>query len=210
MNGLLYVLESLKKHRPEIKFIITERVKYETVDRPLKVPRFELGALRVKRLLNNKTLELPQSLKIGQSSIKTRTQKLMKEANNLIESRGKKIEIVSDAEVSCLALSSILSEKNIENLIAIDERTTRILSENPRNLEKIMSRKLHSTAKLRSKDFSSFKNFKFIRSSELVYVAHKLGLLRVKAPKALEAVLYATKFKGSSISWDEIKALRKM
>ena len=51
MNGLLYILEGLKAHF-QGKIIITRQVKYETIDRPLNVPRFELGALRIKNLLD--------------------------------------------------------------------------------------------------------------------------------------------------------------
>jgi len=55
-----------------------------------------------------------------------------------------------------------------------------------------------------------FREFRFIRSTEMVYAAHKLDLLNVKGPKALEAALFATKFKGSSVSFDELKVLKKL
>ena len=73
-----------------------------------------------------------------------------------------------------------------------------------------MYKKLHENIKLSDQDFSIFKEFKFIRSTELVYVAHKKGLLEIKGPKALEAVLFATKFKGSSVSYDELDELKKL
>jgi hypothetical protein len=210
MNGLLYLLEDFKKEFPEIKFIITNQVKYEVLDRPIKVQRFELGALRIQRLLNNKTLELPESLNISSKEIDKRTKPLLDEANKLINLKYHPIEIVSEGEISCLALSQILTEKDIENIIGIDERTTRTLAEDPKNLEDVISRKLHKKVKLANKDFNPFKQFKFIRSTELVYVAVKKGIAKIKDPKALEAMIYATKFKGASISWDEIKTLKKL
>ena len=210
MNGLLYLLEEFKKSFPNIKFIITKQVKYEVLDRPIKVQRFELGALRIKRLLDNKTLELPESLKISSREIDKRTKHLLDEANKLINVKYHPIEIVSDGEISCLALSQILTEKGVENLIGVDERTTRILAEDPKNLEDVISRKLHKKVKLATKNFDHFKDFKFIRSTELVYVAVKKGISKVKDPKALEAMIYATKFKGAAISWDEIKTLKKL
>jgi len=209
MNSLLYILEALKQNF-QGKFLITKAVKYEVLDKPLKTPRFQLEALRVQRLLENKTLELPEALKISESEINKKSSDFLNKANQLIQVSGNPIEIVSQAEMSCLALSSLLTNKKIPNLIAIDERTTRILSEKPENLEQIMSRKLHKKASFVSKNFSQFKQFKFIRSSELAYTAHKKGLLKVKGKKALEAVLYATKFKGSSISFDEIDVLKKL
>jgi hypothetical protein len=56
-----------------------------------------------------------------------------------------------------------------------------------------------------------FSKFKFIRSSELVYVAYKKGIINLgNNKKVLEALLYATKFKGSSISFEEINELKRL
>jgi hypothetical protein len=209
MNGLLYILEELKK-KTRMQFLITRQVKYEVIDRPVKVPRFELGALRVQSLIDNKVVELPESVGVSDNEINKKTEELMKIANNSLKSHGRFVKIVSDAEMSCLALSAVLTAKKIDNLIGVDERTTRILSEKPTNLERIMSKKLHTNVTLEKSSFEKFKEFRFIRSTELAYVAHKLGVLNVKGPKALEAVLYATKFKGSSVSYDEINVLKKL
>ena len=209
MNGLLYVLEELKRNFPG-KFLITHSVKREVIDRPINVPRFELGALRVQNLIDLGVLELPESLGVSQEEIQKETQKLMTAANDLIRIDGKPIDIVSEGEMSCLALSAIISKKNIDSIIAIDERTTRILAEKPESLEQLISKKMHKRAELKSQNISLFSKFRFIRSSELVYVAFKKGVLNISGPKTLEAVLYATKFTGSSISFDEIKALKKL
>lgn len=209
MNGLLYILPELKK-ATEVRFIMTPAVKYETVDRPIDVPRFQLGAIRIKDMLESRDLEMPDAFDISHDEIKSRTDDLMHLANNTVQARGKFIKIVSDAEMSCLALSKILTEKGIENMIAVDERTTRILSEKPGNLQKLMSKKVHFNVTLEEKNLKVFQGFKFIRSTELVYVAFKKGVLRIEDPKALEAVLYATKFKGSSVSFDEINTLKKL
>jgi len=209
MNGLLYVVSELKK-ATGVRFAITDEVKYETVERPLTVPRFELGALRVQEMLERKEIETPKDFGVSEGEIKSIRENLMHVANHSIKAKGKWIKIVSDAEISCLALSSILTKKGVKNVIAIDERTTRLLSEKPENLEKMMSKRMHQNVKLENENFSLFKEFRFIRSTELVYVAFKKGVLKLKSPKALEAALYATKFKGSSVSWDELKILKKL
>jgi hypothetical protein len=133
----------------------------------------------------------------------------MNEANHILSSDGRWLRIVSEGEVSCLALSEELSKKGIDNLIAIDERTTRMLSEKPENLERIMEKKLHMHVEVKggTKEFSEFR---FIRSSEIVYVAYKKGLLGLEGKKALEAALYATKFQGAAISFEEIDVLKKL
>lgn len=209
MNGLLYLIPELKK-KTGVRFAITEKVKYEATDRPIKVPRFELGALRIKSLIDEKSLELPSAFSISQQAIKSKTQEFLELANHAVKAKQRWVDIVSQAEMSCLALSSLLTKRGIENMIAVDERTTRMLGEKPENLQKLMSKRLHYNVSLETKNLKTFSQFKFMRSTELVYVAYKKDLLKVKGPKALEAALFATKFKGSSVSFDEINALKKL
>lgn len=209
MNGLLDLFEKLKGTFNG-KILITKAVKYETIDRPINVQRFELGALKVQHLLEHGVLEMPESLSVTEQEISKITKELMDKANRAATANGKPISIVSEAEISCLALSHILSEKGIENIIAIDERTTRVLCENPRTLEQLMSERLHQRVRVSPQNLGDFKNYKFIRSSELVYVAYKKGLLGLEGKKALEAALYATKFKGAAISFEEIDELKKL
>ena len=88
MSGLLYLLEELKR-RFQGKFFITEQVKYEVIDRPIKVPKFELGALMIKNLLAKKIIEFPSSLEIDSELIKKQTSFFMKKAKGAEHSRAK-------------------------------------------------------------------------------------------------------------------------
>ncbi len=209
INGMLDILEKLKNSFNG-KFIITEAVKKEVVDHPINVPRFELGAIRVQALIDKGVLELSSSLNIDNEIITKETFRLMNIANHYIFSRGSWVNIMSDGEASCLALSNELNKKDIENIIAIDERTTRILAEKPENLQKIISEKIHANVKAELSNLEEFSNFRFIRSTELVYIAYKKGLLDIQGKKALEAALYATKYKGSSVTFEEIDEIKRL
>lgn len=210
INGLLYIYEKLKK-TSSIEIVITDKVYDEVVKRPSNIPRFELGALRVKALIDDKIIKFPKEIGINQQELEKETDRLLGLINcSLQTGNNEYVNIVSPAEVSCLALSLLLSKKDTENLIGIDERTTRILFEKPENLEKIMSEKLHRRVIADKDKIQSLGQFRFIRSSELVYVAYKKGLIGIEDKKALEALLYATKYKGSSISWEEIDELKKL
>jgi hypothetical protein len=209
MNGFLYILKDLKEIMKG-KFIITEEVKYEVIDHPLNIKKYELGAIRIQELLTSGVLEMPSALDVNNDEIKEERDLLMNLANTSIEAENKWIEIVSKAEMSCLALSSELSKRKIENMIAIDERTTRILSEKPENLEMIMEKKFHYPVRAHLEKLKAFSNFRFVRSSEIIYVAYKKGVLGLKGARALEASLYATKFHGSSISFEEVEILKKL
>jgi hypothetical protein len=198
------------KEKLKGKLLITRQVKYEGIDRPVGVPRFELGALRIQKLLNEGILELPSSLNISEEDLNMETKELMDIANHFIQVRGKWVSIVSEGEISCLALSDLLTKDGIKNLVAVDERTTRMLCENPQSLERLMSKKLHQRVTLISNDLEMFSKYKIIRSSELIFVAYKKNLVNLEGSKAMEALLYATKFAGSSISFEEINILKKL
>ena len=210
MNGLLEELRKLKKQFNG-KFLITSEVKYEVIDRPINVKRFELEALRVNQLLKENTLEMPESLGIKKEDISKETDKFLSMANSMFYSGKKSISLIQSGEASCLALSRILSKKKIPNLIAVDERTTRMLGEKPENLKKLLERKLHTGITLKKRNFEFFKGFRFIRSTEIIYVLWKKNLLELKdSIKVLDALLYSMKFKGCAISEDEIKEIKRI
>lgn len=207
MNGLLYILPELKK---KAQLIITPAVKREIIDRPLTIPRFALGASQVKELFDQGIIELPETVGIPSAILQTETESLMNKANHFVQTNGTWVPIVSEGEISCLALSEALTAKGIKNIIAIDERTTRLLIEAPRNLERLMSDKLHKRVTLAYQDLSPFSSFTCIRSSELVVVAYKQGFLHPPTKQTFVAALYATKYKGSSITFEEIEQVKKL
>jgi len=208
MNGLLPELKELRKIF-DGKFIITGQIKKEVIDKPLTIKKFELEALKIKQLFDEKVLELPSSVGIKDNEILEQTAKLVDIANNLFIGREKEIHLISSGEASCLALGKLLEGKRINNIIAIDERTMRMLVEKPENLQKLLQRKLHTRVIIKKKNFSAFKGFKIIRSAELVYIAYKKGLVKLKNGKTvLDALLWAVKSKGCSISNEEINEIK--
>ena len=207
MNGLLEELRKLKEIFKG-KFLITHEVKYEVIDRPINVKRFELEALRVKKLLDEGILELPESLGINKEDVSEKTEKILSMANSMFVGDRREIKIIHSGEAACLALSRILLEKKIPHVIAVDERTTRMLGEKPEKLKELLEKKMSTRVKLVKSNFKYFRGFRFIRSTELLYVAWKKGLINLKdGKKVLDALLWAVKFKGCSVSSDEIKEI---
>lgn len=209
MNGFLEDLQALKGVFKG-KFIITNEVKYEVIDHPLKIKRFELEALKIDNLLQGKILEMPRTLGIiSDAEISKLTSKILQESNNVFEARGKPVHLIDTGEASCLALHLLLLGKGVESAIAIDERTTRLFVEKPDNLRKFMEQKLHMPVEQR-KPYAKYADFTLIRSAELMYLAYKKGILKLKGPRVLDAVLYGLKYKGCSIPEDEIEELKRM
>jgi len=209
MNGLLDVFSKLKETFNG-KFLITEDVKYETIKRPLNIKKYKLGALRIQDLLNKKIIELPSSLGIDHSQIEQRTRELLKVSNHTFIAKNNYLHLIDRGEAACLALSELLNKKGIKNLLVIDERTTRMLCEKPENLQKLLETKLHTKVKIKKENFPEFSKFKVIRSCELVYIAYKNKLVDLKNGNVLDALLYAVKYKGCSVSREEIEEMKKL
>jgi len=209
MNGLLEEFRRLKKIF-DGEFVITREVKTEIIDRPLTIKRFELEALKLQELLKEDILTMPSLIGIDAKEISKRTKEILDVSNNLFMGKKENIHLIDLGEASCLALSRILDERKIRHVIAIDERTTRMLCEKPENLRKLLQKKLHINVKYKKEKVVFFKGFNLIRSSELMYVAYKKDLVRLKGELVLDALLYALKFKGCAISFDEIEEIKRI
>jgi len=211
MNGLTDILKELKLIF-QGKFIITNKIKKEVVDRPLTIKKFKLGALTVQKLIDEQVFEFPNSIGIKNFDLNKKTREILKSVNQLYKADNENIKLIHDGEASCLALAILASKKGIKSLLAVDERTTRILIERPENLKKLLKRKLHKSIKLKGNLDLPTKQIKIIRSSELVYVAFKKHLIKLKPEnkQVLDALLYATKFKGAAISNDEIEQIKRL
>ena len=209
MNGITELIRELKKIFSG-KFLITSEIYNEIVDKPIKIKRFELEALKLKALVDEGVLEMPGSLGIKDSEIEKKANEILNIANSTFQGKGKDIHILDKGECAGLALSRILDEKKVKNVLAVDERTTRLLVEKPENLKAIFEKKMNTKVTFKRENFKYFKGVKIIRSAELAYVAYKKGLVKLKNNAVLDALLYAMKFKGAAISGDEIEEIKKL
>ena len=207
INGLLEELKKLKKIFNG-EFIITKEVKKEVVDNPIKIKMYELEALKIQNLIDEGCLNMPNKIGITDKEITNLMFKLMNFANTMFIGNGNEIQLIQQGETSCLALSKILNEKKIKNVLVVDERTTRMLVEKPENLKELLEKKMHTNVKLKESNFKEFNGFKIIRSTELIYVAYKKGLINLRGKEVLDALLYALKFKGCAISSEEIEEIK--
>jgi len=206
MNGMLDVLERLRL-RFHGEFIITPQVRKEVVEKPLMIKKYELEALKVQNLIDKNVLTISSKF-VSNNVLTKKTHEFMKKANSIFQADRQNIGIIQEGEASCLAFSELCK---CENVIVADERTIRLLAESPENLGHLMEKKLHTKINADMKKINEFKNFRFIRSSELLYFAYKNNFLLLKKSKVLlDAVLYAVKFAGTSISSKEIAEMKEM
>jgi len=209
MNGLFQEFRELKKIFNG-KFLITKEVKGEIIDRPLTIKRFELEALKLQELLEENVLEMPSAFGVDENKISQITKQVLDVSNDTFFGKENAIHIIDLGEASCIALSKLLDEKNIKNVISVDERTIRVLCEKPENLLTLLQKKLHTGITAKKENFKYFQGYKFIRSAELMYILYKRGIIKLKNHNILDALLYAVKFKGCSISDEEISEMEKL
>ncbi len=211
-NNLLWLLEPLREHY-DGEFFITPSVKRELIDKAFMTRRFEFEALQVSQMLNKGVFKIRENNKIRKL-----TNKLLDLANHSYKARGKWMKIVHDAEIETLAADAVLDS----DVCVIDERTARVILENAEKMKELFEKRLHCKVYMDKKSIHEFqeilRDVQIIRSTELVTVSYKLGLLNgylvekskfVKNPRKtlLESALWAVKVRGCSVSKAEIEEI---
>ncbi len=209
-NNLLGLLTNLKE-KYKGHFYLTSAIKKELIEIPLMTKKFKFEALQVLRSLNTGVLEIFDSPKL-----KEKTFYLLDLANKSFEAKGNFIPILHFAEVSGIA-AAVLSDAEA---FVVDERTTKLLIENPEKLKNILSAKLNTAIDVNKEKLDEFlaltKKIKIIRSVELAAMAYEFGFLDkflVDIPNPnqtlLEAILWGIKLNGCTVSSEEIEDIIK-
>src|SRR3989344_195465 len=210
-NSLLPKLEEFKS-KFNGKFLITESVKKEILDHPLHSNKFKFEAIMISNLLQQNILKLFTNLNMEKKSMR-----LLDLCNNIFIARGNPVKIRDRAEVEALVLS-ITSNA----VYAVDERTIRLLVEDPRKLSQLLERKFDTKIIIDQKNLAAFKSeikdVQIIRSAELMAVAFELGLFKEYETKylenprreILEGILWGLRLRGCAISTEEIYDIIKL
>lgn len=208
MSRVAWILPELKKKFGG-KFYITPAVQRELVERPLSVKRYEFEALQVMKFIREGVLEIYTNVP------QKKVDELKKVANSSFTIRGKPLDIIQSGE-----MESVASALALKVAVVMDERTLRLFIENSPELQGILeyrfSQKIQSD-KVKIKQFSAqLQGIPIIRSTELVGVAYRLGLLDGFVPPGkdgketlLDAVLWATKYNGCAITEHEIEEMKE-
>jgi predicted nucleic acid-binding protein len=208
MNNLLWILEPLKEKFGG-DFYISHSVREEIIDNPLHSKKFKLEALQVMEIIDKGILTI-----YGKNLLKDNGD-VLDNPNRIFEARGHRVKILHSGEIGALLLAK---ELNAEAFV-IDERTTRLLVESPREVAKVLKSKMHTPIKINGKYLDqfqeSFKDLKVLRSVDLGYIAYKMGLLDnlllhgkkdlETRKQLLDGMLWAMKLRGCSITDNEIK-----
>ena len=216
-NNLLWVMGELKK-KFKGHFFIPSAVKQEVIDAPLLSKKFKLEAMQVLSEVAKNNIEIFDHNEEVQSEIN----ELSRVANSIFMARGNFIKVAHSGELGAIAIARILGSE----AVVIDERTTRILIEEPQKLADLLESKLHTPISMNKESLNSFRervdDLVVLRSCELGVIAYEMGLFDryalsgeekyVENPKmtVLDGVLWGLRLRGCSVSTEEIDAILRL
>ncbi|MBW2986373.1 hypothetical protein KY333_03305 [Candidatus Woesearchaeota archaeon] len=210
-NNLLWTLEPLKaKFGGE--FYITEGVRKELVEKPLTTKKFKFEALQVQHQIEKGVLKV-----IKNPEVTKKAKQMLDLANNVFYIRKHPLQTLQLGELEALAAAKLMKIP----YIVVDERMTRLLLENPGQMEQLLERRLHADVHVKRdklvKLHKEVEGVKLIRSLELAAIAYEHNILDdylVKIPEArkqlLQAILWGIKLNGCSAGQNEIDAVVKI
>lgn len=205
-NDLLWLLNSMKE-KFNGNFYIPNSVKAELVDVPIKTRKFKLEAIMINKIINEGGLEVYSPLNVDD---------LLIHVNTIYSVGGRPLHIVDKAEVEALALTMRLQADSY----VVDERTMRLVVEDPYGLRNVMQKKLQRRVDVNKnvlKDVQHIaRGIKVIRSTELVTVAYEKGLLNkfvttgTSESDLVEGFLWGLRLRGCAISTEEIEEIVRL
>lgn len=214
LNNLLWVLEPLKQ-RYKGDFFITQAVKEEVVDYPLKTKKFKFEAFQVLKSIREGVLSV-----FDTDYVRKETSRMMDLANSIFQIGGKPLRLLHYPEISVLVAAKEIKAE----AVVVDEQSTRLLIENPSRMEQLVRKRMHTKVFPHKRNLerfqSSMRHINLIRSAELVTIAYESGFLNkyvakpstIPHPKEelLDSLLWGLKLNGCSISEKEINQILKV
>lgn len=191
--------------RTDLTLIIPPSVEREAVRRPIErqVKKYLFSALRIKNHIEDGII------KVVEDRLDEETKRIMDLANNMYYIRGRPLKLIQYGESEMVALARKLDI----GYVAIDERTMRLLIENPPALKTHIEEEFRINVMTNKKNYDQLgemlRGIKVFRSSEFVMLAYELGYFdrfhQLKESAFLSA-LYKVKYAGCAISFEEIDA----
>ncbi|MFH0713866.1 MAG: hypothetical protein V1722_04895 [Candidatus Micrarchaeota archaeon] len=183
------------------EFLIPRAVESEIVLKPINVSRYAFSALRLRKSIEDGDLEI---VNVDQSLVDS----IVHYANSSFSIRGKQLRLLHSGEAACLAVYKQFKC----DALAIDEKTTRLMVEDPALLQENISLAYNARVMVNQKAISEFTNLvgkvNVIRSSELLVAAARRGYFDSfgsDAEPAFHAAIYSLKNAGCGLSEKEVQ-----
>jgi len=196
----IHVIYFLKK-KYSGRFIIPPSVEKECVEQPMHIKNYALHAIRLKRAIAENMID------VVEAKSEPAAEEIKFIANSIFHAEGTPLRLLHAGEADVLSLAL---ELGVDNIL-MDERTTRMLVEDPESLRQHLEHELGKQIGINEKSLSAFsratRKIRFFRSTELILLAHELGYFADYGElerEAVEASLYKLKYSGCAIGFGEI------
>ncbi|VVB67827.1 Uncharacterised protein [Candidatus Norongarragalina meridionalis] len=188
--------------RTKARFLITTGVRDEIIARPLNIRQYAFSAVRLRNMVERGVLEVTEA-------DAAKAEAIMADANAAYSVGGRTAIILHRGEAECLACA--------KGALLIDEKTARLLVENPEKLRASMEVEYRQSVRINKARITAFrektKGTLIIRSAELLAMAHRNGFFfgfGERADEAFHAALYSLRQSGCSISGHELEDYQKI
>ncbi len=201
---LINIVSFLRQRGAE--FIIPRSVEQEIVSTPINIRRYQFSAVRLHKAIDDGDLKIVDA---DQQLVES----ISNAANSVFSVRGNQLKILHAGEVACLAVY----RKFNCSVLVIDEKTTRLLIEDPELLREKISDEYSAKVIVNQKSLDEFtslmKGVQILRSSDLAAIAAKRGYFNSfgkHSGQAFRAAIYALKQAGCSLSEKEVADYQKL
>ena len=166
---------------------------------PRSTKQYKLSALRINEYIAAGILREAELGRTGEN-IARRVQQL---ANSAYTVHHRPLRIIQRGEAEAVALATLT-----DRVMLVDERTIRLLLEDPFELKNILQKRVGCRVHLDKNTVEELHDLAgdvlMLRSADIVAYAHEEGILG-KDEEYLRAALYALKYAGCAVSEREIQ-----
>ena len=167
---LAWILRELKK-ATEIEFLIPRKVYEEVVVAALRNWNYKLEGVRVLNLIGQNILKVEDLKETNREA-----SRFLNLANNLFYTKRRNLRLIHYGEAEAVGLCKVLGVKNL----AVDEKTTRLILENPEKLKSLLESKLHMKIRVNERNLRNLRenygDFNVLRSTELLALGYEKGV----------------------------------
>lgn len=202
-NNMLWILPPLKK-KFNGDFLVPGAVYKEMISVPLHSKKYKFEAMVVCEYIHKGVIKSNRNM-----NLKPQTDELLNLTNRIFKIKERDMKLFHPGEVETLILADTLNS----SAIVTDERSMRLLMEDPKRLAKLLTKKFHSKVKVNKEVLKTFKSktkdVTVLRSTELALMAYDLGLMdhflkHHNKKELIDAMLWGLKTRGCAISPHEI------
>lgn len=189
------------------RFFVPPGVNFEIIKNPLHIRRYQFSAVRLKKILDDGVLELASP-----ESLLQKTADFLDASNNLFFARDKFLPLVQQGEAECVAAYREVGAK----ALLVDEKTTRLLIENPVRLYEILQEEYAGKIRMNDENLKRIRDItrgmSVVRSCDVLAAASRRGFFDGFQDKALavNAAIYSLKESGCGLSNQELEQYEKM